>query len=64
MTCQYRVTKVRGVAPDARGIVSLRLIGFRGHCECGWLGEKRDNWFNARGDGERHVRKSAFAVVA
>lgn len=62
MTCIPHVVPVRGVEPDARGISSVRVVGFRGHCDCGWLGHKRDNHFNARSDCEQHKRGHTIKI--
>lgn len=52
--CKPKIVSVRGIAPGVRGLAVLRITGFRAHCECGFLGHRRDNWFNARRDCDAH----------
>lgn len=52
--CKPKVVANRGIAPGVRGVAMLRILGFRGHCECGWLGPRRDNHFNAQRDVREH----------
>lgn len=63
-TCMARVTPAMGIAPDASGAVRLRIVAFRAHCHCGFLGEKRDNWFSAARDGRIHRAQAAVVGAA